>query len=265
MNRKKLIILVLAFVVCAGLGWTIHVRLTSQPQNESSEKKVDSGWTTPIEASQTQPPNKTTQDAPSKAKTELAANTRQEKPVQSDIPKSESSMRKRSILPSPFKYQFSIEAGSGMVLKSPEQLTDRSSPQFSPDGNRIVFAAGKEGSRDIWLIDRSGENLVKLAGGNSDETDPSWMSDGERIIFSSNKTGNYELWMMNADGAGEKQITSDGKADKFHPRCSPIQWTNGRWSESGKRYRKGHTILYQAENENYTGIWLVGAHNAGSK
>jgi len=266
MNRKKLIILVLAFVVCAGLGWAIHSRMTSPPQNEPSEKKVDSGWTTPIEASQTQAPKeipvttvetheKITQNAPSKEKTELAANTQQEKPVQSEIPKSESKMMKRSILPSPFKYQFSIQAGPGMVLKSPGQLTGLSSPQFSPDGNTIVFAAGKEGNRDIWLIDRSGENPLKLVSGNSDETDPSWMSDGERIIYSSNKSGNYELWMVNADGTGEKQITSDGKADKFHPRCSPIKWHN---YERRNQVYTVYTILYQAENDNYSGIWLVG-------
>jgi Tol biopolymer transport system component len=54
----------------------------------------------------------------------------------------------------------------------PPNFTSR--PAWSPDGRRILFAAGKIGSSHLYLVDLDGSGLVRLTHGAVEDEDPAW-------------------------------------------------------------------------------------------
>jgi len=94
-----------------------------------------------------------------------------------------------------------IRPGSGCCLDGPE---------YSPDGERIVFSANLRGSRSdgIWTIRRDGSRLRQLTAppeGAVDE-DPDYRPDGRRIVFGRLGTGGNQIYTMRADGSRERPV-----------------------------------------------------------
>lgn len=71
-------------------------------------------------------------------------------------------------------------------------------PKFSPDGNKIAFAAEYNGSRQIYVINRDGSGLKQLTyyndvgpmppRGGYDYRVLDWTPDGKHIVFRANRT-----------------------------------------------------------------------------
>ena len=87
-----------------------------------------------------------------------------------------------------------------------------SEPQLSPDGKYVLYSVKtydlttNKGNTDIWKMDVSGSNAVKLAGTESDESSARWLNQ-DKIIYVSDETGSPQLWTMKADGSSKKTIT----------------------------------------------------------
>ena len=71
---------------------------------------------------------------------------------------------------------------------------------WSPDGRRIAFGSGRDGSGDVMNADGSAQR--NLTHNPSHDFAPAWSPDGRRIAFLRNRGGNSEIYVMNADGAG---------------------------------------------------------------
>jgi Tol biopolymer transport system component len=85
-------------------------------------------------------------------------------------------------------------------------------PNWSPDGNYLVFATVHEsplaqGSKrilmgdDIWIVNRHGQDLIKLTDTPAPESHPVWARDAkdknkERIYFLSMKKGPKNVWSV---------------------------------------------------------------------
>jgi Tol biopolymer transport system component/DNA-binding winged helix-turn-helix (wHTH) protein len=83
-------------------------------------------------------------------------------------------------------------------------------PQYSPDGNKIVFESDRSGTHEVWLADADGSNLVRLTSFNGPQTgSPSWCSDGHRIAFDSRASGSSAIYVEEIDKQVPKQLNTD--------------------------------------------------------
>lgn len=89
---------------------------------------------------------------------------------------------------------------------SPEQFSSTqwlnditaTEPDWSPDGNHIVFAKRNAvtGDRDIWIINAASEDPsteIRVTSGPADDSHPRFSADGSKIFFVSNRTSHYGL------------------------------------------------------------------------
>ena len=104
----------------------------------------------------------------------------------------------------------------------PEQMTEGNSPQWSPDGKKLLYIKGdvKKNNARIWICDADGGNQTQLSVGSGEfnDIDARWSIDGEKIIFSSNRSllkgkRNYDIYTMDAEGGNLTQLTTNGSHD----------------------------------------------------
>ena len=90
-------------------------------------------------------------------------------------------------------------------------------PAWSPDGSKITYWSGVEGSdprqnppRDAWLVwvmDADGSNQRSLIPGD----DPAWSPDSRTIIFPSFSTGKLAVGAISPDGTRSRILfTTNG-------------------------------------------------------
>lgn len=81
-----------------------------------------------------------------------------------------------------------VPAGSGASIIAFERWTGATYP--SPSG-------------EIWRMDPTGANQVRLTDNTTFDGYPALSPDASRIAFSTNRAGNLDLYLMNVDGTGQ--------------------------------------------------------------
>ena len=80
------------------------------------------------------------------------------------------------------------------------RLVDGNGPvsevHWSPDGKRLLFAAGSEAQTELWVVRADGSGLRRLTANSARETTPSWSPDGSSIAFVSDRDGNLEIYTL---------------------------------------------------------------------
>ena len=104
-----------------------------------------------------------------------------------------------------------------------------SSPDWSPDGQSLVFSGYSGGRFDIFIIqDMEGKRKLrrlttakKRNGRWANNESPSFSPDGRQIVFVSDRSGTNQLYTMSVDGSFLKRITFDKYSYKS-PKWSPL-------------------------------------------
>ncbi len=101
-------------------------------------------------------------------------------------------------------------------------------PDWSPDGDRIVFESGRGQHFSIYTIGVDGNDLTRLTNDDYNDEGPVWSPDGSQIAFFSNRRErrdelpvSLQIYIMNADGSGQRRITNDGPALEYNISWSP--------------------------------------------
>lgn len=93
-------------------------------------------------------------------------------------------------------------------------------PKLSPDGTRIVFVTGSDGTANIGVADADGKNFIRLTHFRDGEQvyTPSWSPDGRTIAFGYSEGHGQSVARIENDGSGFMKIT--GNADARNPAFS---------------------------------------------
>ena len=129
-------------------------------------------------------------------------------------------------------------------------------PQYSPDGNRIVFVRNLGGiapgigpdpkHNEIFIYDLRTRAETRLTRNDIEDGRPEWSFDGKSIAFFSRRNhpeGKATLWVMQADGSRPRQITALQPGDIAH---MDSNWgPDGQWLafasyrvENGRRFSR---------------------------
>jgi len=80
------------------------------------------------------------------------------------------------------------------------------------------------GFGNIYHVDPSGHNLLRLTTTSSTDGGPVWSPDDSKIAYYSDRDGNMEVYIMNADGSDQRRLTDNPDDD--------IVWD---WSPDGTK------------------------------
>ncbi len=113
-----------------------------------------------------------------------------------------------------------LPAEGGEAQGLTDGLGDDRLPDWSPNGETIVFQSFRNGSWDIWSVAADGTHLAPLTEGPFDDREPVWSPDGRSIAFSSDRSGNYDIWVLDIEGGTTRRVTEHTANDSM-PAWSP--------------------------------------------
>ena len=159
-------------------------------------------------------------------------------------------------------------------------------PDWSPDGRKIAFVSGRDGSpSQIHVMDADGKNVIKLTIGWGGKSDPDWSPDGRKIAFTVDNLFPKEdhIAVMDADGKNRKKLEDQAMYPSWSPdggEIAFVSWRDGaneiyvtgvgglrrkrvtqdlvdKWSPSFSP--DGRRIAYAAAHEEFIHIHVIGA------
>ncbi len=97
-------------------------------------------------------------------------------------------------------------------------------PSYSPDGEQLVFRSGRDGAKNLYIMDHFGKHVRRLTQGDWTDTMCDWSPTGKWITFASNRDGDFDVWLIRPDGSGLRKLIGGGGRHN-HPHFSPHeQW-----------------------------------------
>jgi Tol biopolymer transport system component len=108
---------------------------------------------------------------------------------------------------------------------SAHKIYDRGwDPTWSPDGSQILFASDKDGSNQLYVINRDGSGLRRLTKLNLLRGRSDWSPDGKWIVTYTGESWARELFIFRPDLSDLRQLSPAG-GNSQGPSFSP----DGKW------------------------------------
>ncbi|MBS1789111.1 MAG: PD40 domain-containing protein [Acidobacteria bacterium] len=121
--------------------------------------------------------------------------------------------------------QVSFDPVKARIKAKPVWITQGSriatDPDFSPDGEWVVFGATGDKQEDLFIVRRDGTGLRQITDDKYKDRAPRWSPDGRQIVFFSDRSGRYEYWLIKPDGSGLRQFSYTSGPSAQAPVWSP--------------------------------------------
>jgi TolB protein len=98
-------------------------------------------------------------------------------------------------------------AGGEAALVHYEETEYRTKPEWTPDGQAILYSSDEQGSNDIAIVPADGGNAVILTADAMNEFAPAAAPDGSRFAFLSNHSGPTTLYVAPMGGGPRSSWT----------------------------------------------------------
>ncbi len=124
------------------------------------------------------------------------------------------------------------------------------SPAWSPDGAHIAFTSLRDGSRQIYVLNLTNNQVARLTGSSGDvrlpdwSMQPAWSPSGTQIVFTGHSllTNAMQIWVMSDAGLGQALLIHRGSNN----------WNSlPEWSPDGKSI-----LFYETLGDQKLG-WLM--------
>jgi len=86
-------------------------------------------------------------------------------------------------------------------------VDDPESPDFSPDGKKIVFAGLQSAIGDLFIVDLESQEVTNITKDNFADSGPTWSPDGTYIVYVARVSGNEKLFKIDPGTGTKTQIT----------------------------------------------------------
>ncbi len=88
-----------------------------------------------------------------------------------------------------------------------DEVDDPESPDISPDGRKVAFAALQQGIGDIFVVDLTTGELTNLTNDGFADSGPTWAPDGLSIIYVARVSGSEKLFRLEVATGQKTQLT----------------------------------------------------------
>ncbi|MBN1954943.1 MAG: PD40 domain-containing protein [Anaerolineae bacterium] len=113
-------------------------------------------------------------------------------------------------------------------------------PTPTPYGSvgAVAFTLRQNGNADIYAINQTTHEVVRLTSDQAEDRDPAWSPDGEMLAFASNRGNNWDVYLLDLEGGALIRLTRDSHFDG-----------GPTWSPDGERiafeaYRNGNLDIH---------------------
>ena len=124
---------------------------------------------------------------------------------------------------------YAMPAGGGEATAILSGPATQRSPQFSPDGRKVLYLSDETGADNIWISDPDGRNPQQVSHETlAMITGPAWSSDGRSVVATRTRASVHdmrtsELRHFEIGSGAERQLVEPPKSGKDvqEPRYSP--------------------------------------------
>jgi len=131
---------------------------------------------------------------------------------------------------------FLVDIGTKQVKQLTQGEFDEHSPDWSPDGKKILFGSNREPNQDeffnydLFTFTVADGSIHRLTATEYNEYDAIWSPDGKQIAYRGTRRGitdrettmeDTHVWVMNADGSNRREIGAVIDNRQGAPQWSP--------------------------------------------
>ena len=116
---------------------------------------------------------------------------------------------------------FSVEVGSGRLIRLTASPGEDRDPAWSPDDRHIVFSSTRAGNPEIYLMRADGTEVRRLTNHAAPDGSPAWSPDGSEIAFVSSRDGKPDVYLARFADGRLQRLTIGAQATNDALRWSP--------------------------------------------
>ncbi|WP_172431804.1 DUF5050 domain-containing protein [Orenia metallireducens] len=119
------------------------------------------------------------------------------------------------------------------VVRLTDDKGDDWAPNWSADGEELLFLSNRDGDTNIYVMDIDGSNLRQITFTTTDKESPVWL-DKNTILFASNRDGDFDIYKSDLTGSYLKRLTDNNYYDSqlaYSPKYHSIAYISATTGE----------------------------------